>query len=235
MTKPTLTKVILLAAIAMVGLSLAVAAINKRRQRLVWHQSTAAKKASPENDPNDSRSLKDKAKEKGRFVGYQAQSDAKLNDLSALANGSALIVIGVPKTNISRMSADGKNITLDYTVKVEYVYKGKDGLQGDDVTVSLPGGMVSFDDGTVAEIRAPWFKKMQDGKTYLLFLEKAEAGRYVPTAGPEGIFEIPTDSSSREVKVHVSSQDDPMWKYDSTDVRQFLREVRKLTKTAGAR
>lgn len=117
-------------------------------------------------------------------------------------------------------------------MNIEYVYKGS--LErGKTVTVSLPGGKVLFEDGTTAEIKTPWFKKMQNGTTYLLFLNEAPGGgTFVTTGEAQGLFEIPTGEGSRTVKTHVGILRDPMWKYQNMDVRAFLKELRKAVKNS---
>jgi hypothetical protein len=110
------------------------------------------------------QTLKAKAKEDRRFILTENPvGPGGYANLSALVGESAAVLVGTPQTNISRLKTDGTNITLDYQVKVEYVYKGN--LQESDiVTISLPGGMVKFEDGSTAEVRTPGFRKMQDGK-----------------------------------------------------------------------
>lgn len=179
----------------------------------------------------DNRPLKEKAKQFKAFIGKQEPNRAIVYaDLSALAKSSAAVVIGTPKENISTLSPDGKSITLEYTVNLEYGYKGT--LQaGKIIRVSLPGGKVMFEDGTTAEIRTPWFKKMQNGTTYLLFLNEAPGGgSFVTTGEAQGLFEIPTGEGSRTIKTYTGIMRDPMWKYQNMDVRAFLKEVRLAIK-----
>lgn len=180
---------------------------------------------------NDARSLKDKAKQAGNYVENEnPDKTARHADLSELTAHSAAVVIATAAQNVCRLSADGKSITIDYLMSVQYAYKGN--LQeGNAITVSLPGGHVAFADGTTAEIRTPWFKKMQSGVTYLLFLSPGDrSGDYVTTGGAQGLFEIPTDPHNRKVKTHTGLLKDPMWKYQNMDVRDFLKEVRQATK-----
>jgi hypothetical protein len=190
--------------------------------------------ASQHNEANveeDTRPLKEKAKQGGRFVETHNPNRATVcADLSALANRSDAVIIGTPQKNMSNMTPDGKSIMLDYTVKVEYVYKGAL-REGDTITVSLPGGKVMFEDGSTAEVRTPWFKKMENGKTYALFLSpNGRSGSFVTTGEAQGLFEIPTTKDSSAVKTHSGLLTDPMWKYHNTDVKAFLRELRRATK-----
>jgi hypothetical protein len=90
---------------------------------------------------------------------------------------------------------------------------------------------VHFSDGTSAEVRTPWFKKMQEGTTYLLFLNQPALGQpFVTTGAAQGLFEIPTTQGSRVVKTHTGILKDPIWKYNGMDVKAFLKEVRQAIK-----
>jgi hypothetical protein len=179
----------------------------------------------------DARPLKDKARQAGQFVGYENPNQRKgYANLDELAEQSTAVIIATAGQNVCRLSADGKNITIDYPLSVQYLYKGKL-REGDSLSVSLPGGKVVFEDGTTAEIRTPWFKKMQSGLTYLLFLSPGDhSGNYVTTGGAQGIFEIPTGLHNRKVKVHTGLLKDAVWKYHDMDVKDFLKAVRRAFK-----
>lgn len=177
-----------------------------------------------------SDSLKQKAKQHGKFVGDEAPPAAAYAQLAELASDSSDIVIGTAQQNVCRLSKDGKTITTDYQVTLEHKYKGKS-HQGTSITVSLPGGLVQFSDGTSAEIRAPWFKKLQQGTTYLFFLNLgSDAQRFVPTGDAQGIFEIPTTKRDRLVKTQSGRLQDPIWRYNKVDVIDFLKQVRAVAK-----
>jgi hypothetical protein len=101
------------------------------------------------------QTLKAKAKAGRRLILTENPvGPGRYANLSALVGDSAAVLIGTPQTNISKLTADGTNITLDYQVKVEYVYKGNL-RESDIITISLPGGMVKFEDGSTAEVRTP--------------------------------------------------------------------------------
>lgn len=181
------------------------------------------------------QTLKAKAKKERRFILTEnAVAPGRYAELSALVGESTAVLIGTPQTNISRLTADGTSITLDYQVKVEYVYKGNL-RESDIVTISLPGGMVTFEDGSTAEVRTPGFRKMQDGKTYALFLAAKGANAFVPLGGPQGIFEIPTTSVTRAVKSHTLIPSDPMVKYNGMNVKDFFKELRGAVKDNAAK
>lgn len=180
---------------------------------------------------DDDRPLKDKAKQAGQFIKNEPPNKTPRHaDLNGLASHSTAVAIATATQNVCRLSADGRSITIDYPMNVQYAYKG-DLQEGSPITVSLPGGKVIFPDGTTAEVRTPWFKKMQGGATYLLFLSPGDRnGDYVTTGGAQGLFEIPTDPHNRKVRTHTGLLKDPMWKYQNMDVRDFLKEVHQATK-----
>ena len=181
------------------------------------------------------QTLKAKAKADRRLILTEnLPGPGRYANLSALVGESAAVLIGTPQTNISRLTADGTNITLDYQVKVEYVYKGNL-RESDIITISLPGGMVKFEDGSTAEVRTPGFRKMQDGKTYALFLATKGNNAFVPLGGPQGIFEIPTTNVTRAVKSHTLIPTDPMVKYNGMNVKDFFKELRQAVKDNAAK
>ncbi len=180
-------------------------------------------------DAEDNRPLREKAKEARRYSEVKRPNKKAFADLADLNANSSLVIIGIPQENISRLSSDGKMITLDYKVRVEYVYKGAV-QEGSTITVSLPGGSWVFDDGSEAEVRTPWFKKMQNGKAYALFLNSSSrSDLFVTTGEAQGLFEIPTTKDSTFVKVQSGLPQDPVWKYQNADVKTFLKELRKVT------
>lgn len=176
------------------------------------------------------QTLKAKAKAERRLIQTEnTLGPGRYASLSSLVGESSAVLIGTPQTNISKLTADGTNITLDYEVKVEYVYKGRL-RESDIVTISLPGGMVKFEDGSTAEVRTHGFRKMQDGKTYALFLATKANNAFVPTGGRQGIFEIPTTNVTRAVKSHTLVPNDPMLKYNGMKVKDFFKELRRAVK-----
>ena len=211
----------LISATILIAIGIAWAQIGKKRKGMVWRPTPQQQSAAPD----DSRTLKEKARDSRNFAKTEAPKDLQeFKSLKELTNASNLVVIGTVKTNITRLSHDEKTITIDYTMVAEKVYKG-DMTEGDDFTVSVPGGKVIFRDGSAASVSTPWFKKMQDNKTYLLFLKQGET--FTTIGGPRGLFQIPTDKSSRAVQAHTLIEGDPLLKYNDIDVKEFLRELRQ--------
>jgi len=179
--------------------------------------------------PPDERTLRDRAKLERHVIKLEAQAQSRTYaDLADLANHSTVVIIGTPVANLSKITPDGKSATIDYQIKVEYVYKGAM-REGDLVKVSLPGGMIRFENGSTAEVRTPWFRKMLNGQTYALFLTPSTSGNFLTTGGAEGVFDIPTSATSRLVNTHAATVNDPMSKYHNLDVRIFLADMRRVT------
>ena len=227
MRKRALTKGLLAALVILTGLGLGfgLSKIGATR-RPVGSKAPIM----PQKEAEDTRPLKEKAREAGSYVKDRAPKKiGAFSDLAGLTRDSSAVVVGVPGDNVSVLSADGKGITIDYKVSVQYVYKS-DLNEGDVITVSVPGGRVSFDDGSTAEVRTPWFKKMMTGKTYVLFLSPTERpGVFVTTGEAQGVFEIPTTRDNRIIQTHAGLPKDPMWKYNGTDPKTFFKELRKVT------
>lgn len=189
---------------------------------LIW-------KSPPTRDDDnlkDRRPLKDKAKNAGRYVATEYPSDLTgFSTLDELARSADSIVIAKAIDNASRISSNGMTVTIDYQLKIEHGYKATP-RQSSSISVSLPGGLARFSDGTSAEIRTPWFRKMVNGHTYLLFLNR-RGNRWSVTGGPRGLFEIPTSEAYRKVTSHSLIENDPMRAYNDIDVIQFLRAVKQ--------
>ena len=226
-------KAFVLAAVAVLAMAVAVAvgsgATKHRGLAAASPGSAAASPARPTDTRDDTRLLKERAKGAGRFVVTEKSRPPAYQGLNELAANSSAVVIGTPQDNVCRLTPDGRSITIDYRVSVRHSYKG--GLkEGDTITVSLPGGAAVLDDGTRVEVQTPWFKKMQDGKTYALFLSDGGRADFKPTGGPQGVFEIPVTREGRVVKSHSGVQADPIWAYHVMDVFAFLKEVRKAAR-----
>lgn len=228
MTKRAAVIICLIAATIFVAIGIGWARIVKKKRQLSWRPSAQTQNTAVD----DNRTLREKARQYRSFVKTEypkgLEAFTTLDDLSKAAD---VIVIGTVKSNISKLSEDEKEITLDYQMVTEKAYKGN--LNEKDVfTVSLPGGKVVFPDGSSAGVSAPWFKKMQNDRTYLLFLKRQQEISFTTIGGPRGLFQIPTDGTNRNIQIHTLITDDPMLKYKDMEVRAFLKEVRQAVAKA---
>lgn len=238
--------VVIALAVAVISASLLMSASAIRRPEVLaaaqqQQERQAAKQAASAAPAADNRTLKERAKEARELVDARPPKNSKqYADLKELSAASTAVIIGYPQENISRLTPDGKSLNLDYKVLVEYVYKGKV-QKGDVINVSIPGGKIVFEDGTSAEVQTPWFRKMQQGRAYALFLTPGQpAGSYVTTGEAHGLFEIATGKENKIVKPGMGDgptlggPDAPAAKgssakYANTDVKTFLKELRQAT------
>lgn len=205
----------------LIAIGIGWAQVRRKKSGPIWRPSP--QQPSPATD--DNRTLKEKARESRNFGKTEAPPDLQtFKTLKDLTKAADLVLIGTVKGNVSKLSRDENDITLNYTMVAEKVYKGNM-TEGADFIVSLPGGKVMFRDGSAASVSTPWFKKMQNNKTYLLFLKQGEP--FTTIGGPRGLFQIPTDKSSRKVQSHTLIEGDPLREYNDIEVRAFLRELRQ--------
>jgi len=223
------TKYLLIALVILAGLGLGLGL-----SRISATKRAVGTRAVPATQPDvDNRPLKEKAKGTGRYVTSQAPKRKRTYaDLKDLTENSSVVIIGIPEANISTLSQDGRSISIDYKTKAMYAYKGAI-REGDTITVSIPGGRIEFGDGSSAEVRTPWFKKMMTGNAYVLFLNPdGRPGVFVTTGDAQGLFEIPKYARKGEeaiVKTHSGLPGDHVRKYEANDARLFLRELRRVT------
>ena len=217
---------VLILVLLSLGGALGALSIYRRQsspKNLVWRNSSNAEST----DVQDQRPLQEKARDAKQYKITERPPDLRaFNNLDDVTRGSAAIVIATANRNVCTLSQNGKTVSIDYEMKVEHSYKGSL-TPGQTISVSLPGGLAKFADGTSAEIKTPWFKKMINGKTYLLYLSANENRPFTITGGPRGLFQIPTDSTNRMVTSHSMIEGDPMRNYNEMDVIVFLREVKQ--------
>jgi hypothetical protein len=122
------------------------------------------------------------------------------------------------------LSQSGQTILTDYEVEVSEVFKGSASV-GSLITVALPGGLVEFEDGTTAELKALEFEPMKLGATYTMFLSESAAtpNVYTLSGGPQGLVEIVNDGT---LKSHGRPTDPVSHESKSKDKETFLKEVR---------
>lgn len=198
----------------------------------VWSQI-----AIPQTAPNPV-SLRVLATQSGNYVSYaQPSMFPKYADLNQLTAASTDVVIGTAGGNICRLSLDETSITTDFQVTVDSVIRGAL-VPGTTIRVKVAGGRVGFNvpcatppcvNPAIAEIRAPWFKKLTQGNQYYLFLTgvaKSSGETYIgfyPTGGPQGVFEI----RSGLVNSNSGRLRDPMWQYNGRSAADFRMSVQE--------
>jgi hypothetical protein len=95
-----------------------------------------------------------------------ADPENNVETLTQLVAWHSLIVIGRVESNHAWLTADGNTIVTDHLVAVERVLKGDATRR---ITVSVPGGRVTFPDGSMATLTST-MRPPVNGERYLLFL-----------------------------------------------------------------
>jgi hypothetical protein len=169
------------------------------------------------------------ARLKGHYVAVGNAPCWPSYTLEMITKNSGLVVVGTPLTNVCKIDSEGDGITTDYQVSVNEAIKGNV-ARGSVITVSLPGGRVEFPDGTSAEVRVQDFRKMENGKTYVLFLRNGQPGseKFITTGAAQGLFEIPNDGSG--IKPHGSPINSVCKENQDKPVATFLQQVRVFAK-----
>jgi hypothetical protein len=173
--------------------------------------------------------LRAAAKLKGNYVAeYNPHWDWGRFDLETLTKGSAAVIVGRFTKKAEPRLIDGLLICTDYEVSVEELVKGEI-KQGETIVVTLPGGRISFDDGTSAELTTPSFEHPHIGRSYTLFLmrETAVPSVFFLAGGPQGMFDL-EDSSG--VKSHGLPDDLTAVETNGKSREAFMKTVRELAR-----
>lgn len=111
-------------------------------------------------------------------------------NLNALIDSSDLIVVGKLTSAVSRLTDDGDDIWTDYELAPEKTIKGE--TLG-NVEFTVPGGLITFPNGTSAEIITVQWQQLQIGQQYAVLLQKSPRnGRYDLANGLEALFTLST-------------------------------------------
>src|SRR5262245_9610433 len=103
----------------------------------------------------------------GHYLGtVSADPENNVDTLEHLVAWHSLILIGRVESNHAWLTADSQTVVTDYRIQVERELKGDPGRR---ITVSVPGGRVSFPDGSMATLTST-MRAPLNGERYLLFL-----------------------------------------------------------------
>jgi hypothetical protein len=163
----------------------------------------------------------------GNYVdGQEDDAESIAEDLLHLAEFSQVIVRGkVIAKSQARLSPSLKSITTDYTIEVLEWFHGPL-VNGQQVAVTMPGGLVQFSNGTTAEWRPVRNRFFAINDEYVLYLTQISVGNstfYVPTLGPQGVFGFGADG---KVRSHARQIDTVYQKYANMERLSFLNAVR---------
>lgn len=195
-------------------------------------QSTSNKK-SQEPDPVVMAirrgGLREAARLTGTYVGSERTTGWAKYEIESLTSSSAAIVIGTPLSSASSLAASGERINTDYNVRIERVLKGK--LEkGQTISVVAPGGKVTFEDGTSAEVRTPDLGPIVENKRYVFFLRTSEEkiDAFGLTGGGQGLFEL---SSSDSTVKPLGDKSDSVQRHKDQKLADFVSEIERAVKT----
>ena len=188
---------------------------------------------NPQNSSSDVEAvrrggLREAARIKDHYVTSLRTSHWLEYDLESLTKNSANIIVGTSVDSAPQLSSDGRIITTEYRIKVQECLKGNLPTGG-TIYVSLPGGKITFEDGTSAEVKTPDLEGMENGQTYALFLspQPATSGAFGLTGGGQGLFEL--NRMKNNVKPHGHSVD-LVQKHKDERVESFLDEIKAAVK-----
>ena len=119
----------------------------------------------------------------------------RASSLQDLVHGSREVFVGTVRDGRSELEHHGRYIRTRYSVEIEQILKGS--LQpGQVVSFLLPGGKVTFDDGTVAEVRKEKEPPLLKDHRYVLFtLHSTEEVGLRSAWADEGVFELLSNGS----------------------------------------
>ena len=171
--------------------------------------------------------LREAARIKGQYVGTQRASGWIKYDLESLTEKSSVIVVGTPITSSSSLVSSGDRIVTEYKMRIDQTLKGK--LNQGPLSVIVPGGKVTFEDGTSAEIDTPDLGPIEEDKKYVLFLTSSEEApdSFGLTGGGQGLFEL---SSSHSVVNPLGDEVDVVQRHKNQQVGSFLEEIKSAVK-----
>ena len=172
--------------------------------------------------------LREGARIKKRFVSSESTTGWAKYDLESLTSHSAAVIMGTPLDSSSNLTKNGERIITEYKMKVNRIFKGQleeNGL----IRVIVPGGKVSFEDGTSAEILTPDLGPIAKNQTYVLFLHPSKDGSdsFQLTGGGQGLFEV--SSSAGGVKP-LGDKKDLVQRHKDQSVNDFIEEIQRAVK-----
>jgi hypothetical protein len=149
--------------------------------------------------------------------------------LEEFIDNSSDIVVAWVLQHSMKLSANQLTIFTYYDVQLEQVLKGAL-TNGEEITIIVPGGRVTFADGSMAQVNTPGFHPPLNGRRYVWFLRRAPSSRAISHENliqPGGAFS-PTDPKLGIYDVTESSIVQPSGYFSSPVARQ-IRAKRLLS------
>ena len=170
--------------------------------------------------------LREAARIKDEYKGTVRTTGWMKFDLDGITSNSSNIVIGVPLNGSSAIAGSGGDrIETKYKVKVEKVLKGE---SSDLLNVVVPGGKITFEDGTSAEIVPADLGPILENHRYIFFLKpnSTNSDAFSLTGGGQGLFELTVDSkiTPRGHKTDTVQKNKDQWAFE------FINEIEAAVK-----
>ncbi|OFW06589.1 MAG: hypothetical protein A3H96_13060 [Acidobacteria bacterium RIFCSPLOWO2_02_FULL_67_36] len=173
----------------------------------------------------------------GRIQNDELGSPSSLRSLTASAD---VVVLARIDSNLCQLTKDGFSIITQYETVVERVFKGSIAA-GDRFFLTLPGGRVTFEEGTWAQLNVPDLARPEDGGRYLLFLRDAlpiygaelpvsKRHGYVPAFGGLGIYSLNPRGAFVYPAGNVKSLLGRKVAGERMSVEAFLRQIEVLAR-----
>jgi hypothetical protein len=180
--------------------------------------------------PDESKeSLYERARKNGGQLTESISGDGKEIFLSIreLVYYSDNVVISRLSKKQTRYDSIGDCITTDYVYVISDVLYGNL-IAGKEIVVSMRGGMVKLNDGTVISQNIVDQRKINNGKSYVLFLDtpNVKTRKYTPIGGMQGLYEL--DEYSRNiVSVNPHINNTIVLNYDKKPIAKLLFAIDK--------
>lgn len=172
--------------------------------------------------------LREAAKLKRVYVVSERTSGWAKYDLEGLTSASSAIIIARPLTTSSRLSASGDRVITEHEVKIERVLKGNL-KESASINLVVPGGKVTFEDGSSAEIQTPDLGQITEEKRYVFFLRSSDdkPDAFSLIGGGQGAFELPAPEAN--VKP-LGDRSDLVQRHKNQKVSAFVEEIEKAAR-----
>ncbi|MEW6131447.1 MAG: hypothetical protein AB1757_30745 [Acidobacteriota bacterium] len=189
----------------------------------------------PQTFSQSGDSLQERARRsEGGYIAYKEVNFGAIHlNLNGLIKQSNQVLIGTVLSNHCRLTTDERSINTLYKIRVDEVLKGA--LSNDRIVeVSLPGGYLSFNNDTHAEVRVTGgFRKLLDGRQYVLFLDDTiENGVFLSTGEAQGLFELRKDN--RILPADMRPEHPLVKTYKESKGEDFLKAIREAVKKESA-
>jgi hypothetical protein len=160
--------------------------------------------------------------------------------LTELIDLSHVVLVGWVAEHSMALTKDWRSVVSEYSVNSESVLKGVERTDRTTrrVDVVMPGGRVSFPDGSLAQVETPGFSRPFNDRRYLFFLRVLDSDPSVVsirtkdsafglTAGALSVFELTGNPRAKPAGAHTSQLARRLWKDNITAEGLTLR-VREL-------